>query len=419
MEPELPDPLLEPPDRLFPGSVIPDPPFSGSVPSPSSFEPAFEGWTLPENGGSKAEELLRLTVNPNDVCGLGLAPAPPDATPECPQPDGPPAATLYEVVCDLSTPLHGSVVSIQLGPWGSTPSLGAASCQRGAGWGAERLPGLGQAGAGRAWPPLPLTDDWLCPTLLPSSCIINELPASPLPALLPAALPAPSTTLSLTEEEKRLLAQEGVTLPGTLPLTQAEEWILKKVRRKIRNKQSAQDSRRRKKEYLDGLESRAAACLAQNQELRKKIQELEKRNGSLLRQLQTLIKQTSNKTAQTGTCILILLLSLGLILSPTYSPFRWGPGGSQNGDRPTGVISRNILTQGEPLGSARDTPFPAPGWLQVEEPRPVASTEDGGEGGHGRTPPDWEPGTNSSGQAPLGDAGALVGTVRQGHGDEM
>ncbi|XP_064331394.1 cyclic AMP-responsive element-binding protein 3-like protein 4 isoform X2 [Phalacrocorax carbo] len=382
MEPELPDPLQEPPDKLFPGSVIPDPPFSGLVPSPSSFEPAFEGWTLPENGGSKAEELLRLTVNPNDVCGLGLAPAPPDATPECPRPDGPPAAatttaaTLYEVVCDLSTPLHGSVVSIQL-------------------------------------------DDWLCPALLPSSCIVNELPASPLPALLPAALPAPSTTLSLTEEEKRLLAQEGVTLPGTLPLTQAEEQILKKVRRKIRNKQSAQDSRRRKKEYLDGLESRAAACLAQNQELRKKIQELEKRNGSLLRQLQTLIKQTSNKTAQTGTCILILLLSLGLILSPTYSPFRQGPGGSQNGDRPTGVISRNILTQGEPLGSAGDAPFPAPGWLQVEEPRPVASTEDGGEGGHGRTPPDWEPGTNSSGQAPLGDAGALVGTVRRGHGDEM
>ncbi|NXF00260.1 CR3L4 protein, partial [Menura novaehollandiae] len=133
--------------------------------------------------------------------------------------------------------------------------------------------------------------------------------------------------LRLTEEEKRLLAQEGVTLPGDLPLTQvcggtlgavgsggdrgdpsvpqAEERLLKKVRRKIRNKQSAQDSRRRKKEYLDGLESRAAACSALNQELRKKVQELEKSNGSLLRQLQALIKETSSKPAQTGTCVLV------------------------------------------------------------------------------------------------------------------
>ncbi|NXN33875.1 CR3L4 protein, partial [Nycticryphes semicollaris] len=89
------------------------------------------------------------------------------------------------------------------------------------------------------------------------------------------------------------------------PSPQAEERILKKVRRKIRNKQSAQDSRRRKKEYLDGLESRAAACSAQNQELRKKVQELEKLNGSLLQQLQALITRTSNKAAQTGTCVLV------------------------------------------------------------------------------------------------------------------
>ncbi|NWW05952.1 CR3L4 protein, partial [Oreocharis arfaki] len=142
----------------------------------------------------------------------------------------------------------------------------------------------------------------------------------------PQSIPVPQ--LRLTEEEKRLLAQEGVTLPGELPLTQvragtrgaggaggghrsdpsvpqAEERLLKKVRRKIRNKQSAQDSRRRKKEYLDGLESRAAACSALNQELRKKVQELEKSNGSLLRQLQALIKETSTKPAQTGTCVLV------------------------------------------------------------------------------------------------------------------
>lgn len=377
MEPEAPellDALLEPRDGLFPGSVFPDLPFSGGS------EPAFEGWTLPEDGGSKAEELLRLTVNPDDVCGLGGRLASPDgrssqdASPEPPRPDEPPPATLYEVVCDLSIPPHGgSIVPIQL-------------------------------------------DDWLCPALLPGSYIINELPAVPPPAPL-----APSPPLCLTEEEKRLLAQEGVTLPGTLPLTQAEERILKKVRRKIRNKQSAQDSRRRKKEYLDGLESRAAACSAQNQELRKKVQELEKRNGSLLRQLQALIKRTSNKAAQTSTCVLILLFSLGLILFPSYSPFRRGPGDSRDGDRPTGVISRNILTRGELLGPAGEAPFPAPEWLRVEEPGAGAAAEAEAEGGHGdgRPPVGRELGTNSSSWAPPEDAGTLVRAAKRGHGDEM
>ncbi|GAB1287768.1 Cyclic AMP-responsive element-binding protein 3-like protein 4 [Apodemus speciosus] len=131
------------------------------------------------------------------------------------------------------------------------------------------------------------------------------------------------------------------------PSLQAEERILKKIRRKIRNKQSAQDSRRRKKEYIDGLESRVAACSEQNQKLQRKVQELERQNVSLVaqvHQLQKLTAQTSSRAAQTSTCVLILLFSLALIILPSFSPFHGQPEARPEGYQLHGVISRNILT---------------------------------------------------------------------------
>ncbi|NXY22776.1 CR3L3 protein, partial [Atrichornis clamosus] len=135
------------------------------------------------------------------------------------------------------------------------------------------------------------------------------------------AMPSDSPELVLTEEEKQLLEKEGVTLPTCLPLTKAEERILRKVRRKIRNKQSAQDSRRRRKIYVDGLENRrVAACTAQNHELEKKVQQLQKQNMSLLRQLQklqALVRRSAPKTTRRKTCTMIVVLSFCLVLSPS------------------------------------------------------------------------------------------------------
>ncbi|KAM9440118.1 cyclic AMP-responsive element-binding protein 3-like protein 3-A [Clarias gariepinus] len=137
--------------------------------------------------------------------------------------------------------------------------------------------------------------------------------------------------LILNEDEKKLLAKEGVSLPSQFPLNKYEEKMLKKIRRKIRNKQSAQESRKKKKEYVDGLEERMTACSAQNTELQKKVIQLEKTNMSLmeqLRRLQALVMNSSNKPAQTGTCILVLLLSFSLILFPRFQPLSH----SRNGD---------------------------------------------------------------------------------------
>ncbi|XP_037639882.1 cyclic AMP-responsive element-binding protein 3-like protein 4 [Sebastes umbrosus] len=207
-------------------------------------------------------------------------------------------------------------------------------------------------------------DEWSSQVLFSDSCIVNELPLVSA-ARLNGSLtvidpPSPDDDLlypelQLTEEEQKLLTQEGVSLPNNLPLTKAEERVLKRVRRKIRNKQSAQDSRRRRKDYIDGLESRAASCSAQNKELQRTVDQLEKRNMSLLaqlQQLQALIKRTVSKGAQTSTCLLIILVSLGLIIMPSFSPF--SRSSSADDDyRPTGVISRNILT--DPSSSSQPT----------------------------------------------------------------
>ncbi|XP_060154973.1 cyclic AMP-responsive element-binding protein 3-like protein 4 isoform X3 [Globicephala melas] len=420
--PDLLEMWLEPPEDVFStGSFLElglhGPP--SEVPVTRLQEQGLQGWESSGGHGcglqeSEPEDFLKLFIDPNEVYCSEASPGSDSGSSEDPRhPDSPPAPkppsspALYDVVYEAGTlermqgeagPAVG-LISIQIGqcslweadngPSGPALTLGLREFPQ-----PVPLPRACGHPSPFSQPPMFPSDQWSPPFMVPDACVVSELPpdahahilprAGPVNSVPPAAL-LPCQTLFLTEEEKRLLGQEGVSLPSHLPLTKAEERVLKKVRRKIRNKQSAQDSRRRKKEYIDGLESRyvwthisgfttgppssprqarsgthdyralsylstlprVAACSAQNQELQKKVQELERHNISLvtqLRQLQMLIVQTSNKAAQTSTCVLILLFSLALIILPSFSPFQGLPEAGPEDYQPHGVISRNILT---------------------------------------------------------------------------
>ncbi|KAK7075991.1 sequence-specific DNA binding, partial [Halocaridina rubra] len=94
--------------------------------------------------------------------------------------------------------------------------------------------------------------------------------------------------INLTEEEKRTLISEGYSIPSRLPLTKTEEKSLKKIRRKIKNKISAQESRRKKKEYMDALERKVEKLSSENSDCKRRIDILQSTNKQLMLELQTL-----------------------------------------------------------------------------------------------------------------------------------
>lgn len=154
--------------------------------------------------------------------------------------------------------------------------------------------------------------------------------------------------LRLTDEEQELLAKEGVVLPTDMPLTKEEERILKAVRRKIRNKISAKESRKRKMTYVEGLEQRVKMCTTENAQLKKKCDGLEQQNQTLMQQLKKLQTYIVSKTTkpQTSTCVMVLLLSFAFLIVPNFNPFKGDPL-SEVRNIPIPGKSRSLLHNGD------------------------------------------------------------------------
>lgn len=116
----------------------------------------------------------------------------------------------------------------------------------------------------------------------------------------------------LTEEERGLMEAEGITVPKKGPLSKASERELKRLRRQVKNKYSAKDSRKKRKEYMDGLEQT-------NAELSDQLSASRRENTALkskLRSVQTLFKPAAkasaslaSKTRKSAMLLLCLLFS--------------------------------------------------------------------------------------------------------------
>ncbi len=104
--------------------------------------------------------------------------------------------------------------------------------------------------------------------------------------------------LHLTEEEKRTLISEGYPVPQRLPLSKQEEKSLKKIRRKIKNKISAQESRRKKKEYMDCLEKKMDALHSELALFKNRCCTLENQNAALVTQVKKLQAQLQQQQQQ-------------------------------------------------------------------------------------------------------------------------
>ena len=86
---------------------------------------------------------------------------------------------------------------------------------------------------------------------------------------------------------------------------------------------SAHESRKRKKEYVDGLEQRVKLSTQRNQELTKKVDSLQSENHNLSKQLKNLQELVASlfpsklQAGTAGTMLMVLALSFSLFLFPS------------------------------------------------------------------------------------------------------
>ncbi|KQK82884.1 cyclic AMP-responsive element-binding protein 3-like protein 4 [Amazona aestiva] len=139
------------------------------------------------------------------------------------------------------------------------------------------------------WPSVEGTSMALVPTSgFPVPAPVDAIPQAESAITIQASFPE----LGLTEEQKQLLMAEDFTY---LPLTQVKDQLMKKVRRKSRNRRSTQNTYCRNKKNMNNLENKSLF--------------------GQFRKLQACVNPYSNRTAVAKACM-TAILSFGVFFSP-------------------------------------------------------------------------------------------------------
>ncbi|XP_021552830.1 LOW QUALITY PROTEIN: cyclic AMP-dependent transcription factor ATF-6 beta [Neomonachus schauinslandi] len=172
------------------------------------------------------------------------------------------------------------------------------------------------------------------PPLQPKPVVITTVPMPPRAVppsttilLQPLAQPPPVSPVVLIQGAIRVQPEGPAApaprperksivpapMPGNACPPEVDAKLLKRQQRMIKNRESACQSRRKKKEYLQGLEARLQAVLADNQQLRRE-------NAALRRRLEALLAENSELKLGSGNrkvvCIMVFLLFIAFNFGP-------------------------------------------------------------------------------------------------------
>ncbi|XP_026930882.2 cyclic AMP-dependent transcription factor ATF-6 alpha isoform X1 [Acinonyx jubatus] len=164
------------------------------------------------------------------------------------------------------------------------------------------------------------------PTVVLSSPAVVQLQA-------PGVLPSPAPVLAVTGGATQLpnpmvnvvpapvanslangkLSVTKPVLPSTVRSVGSDIAVLRRQQRMIKNRESACQSRKKKKEYMLGLEARLKAALSENEKLKKE-------NGSLKRQLDEVVSENQRlkvpNPKRRAVCVMVVLAFIVLNYGP-------------------------------------------------------------------------------------------------------